>query len=161
MTPSITNVSNADRVRTPGVELVWSARDLGLRGLTIEANAAFADSKVVENAKDPESVGKYWLRVPKTRGSLLLAYRPTPKWMGSVGYRHQGRAYNDVYNLDINPNVYGGVSSVNQLDLRTSFKPQPKIELSLGVDNVTDQHAYQSHPYPGRTFFLEIRTASR
>ena len=57
--------------------------------------------------------------------------------------------------------MYGGVSSVNQLDLRTSFKPQPKLELSLGVDNVTDQHAYQSHPYPGRTFFLEVRTASR
>jgi iron complex outermembrane receptor protein len=161
VTPSITNVSNADRVRTPGVELVWSARDLGVRGLSVEANAAFADSKVVENEKDPQSVGKYWLRVPKTRGSLLLAYRPTAKWMGSVGYRHQGRAYNDVYNLDVNSNVYGGVSAVNQLDLRVSHKPQSKIELSLGVDNVTDQQSYQVHPYPGRTFFLEVRTASR
>jgi hypothetical protein len=70
---------------------------------------------VVANEKDPRSVGKYWLRVPKTRASALVAYRPTARFMGSVGFRHQGRAYNDVYNLDVNPDVYGGVSGCNQL----------------------------------------------
>jgi iron complex outermembrane receptor protein len=81
--------------------------------------------------------------------------------MGSVGFRHQGRAYNDVYNLDVNPNVYGGVSGLNQLDLRSSFKPHARLELAAGVDNLTDGRAYQSHPFPGRTFFLEVRSSSR
>jgi iron complex outermembrane recepter protein len=80
--------------------------------------------------------------------------------MGSVAYRHQGRAYNDVYNLDVNPNVYGGVSSVNQLDLRSSYTPHPRLELAV-MDNVTDHRAYQSHPFPGRTVFLELRSSSR
>jgi iron complex outermembrane receptor protein len=161
VTPSITNVSNVDLVRTSGVELVWTGRDVGVRGLSIEANLAFADSKVKENQKDPQSVGKYFLRVPKTRGTLLVAYRPTPQWMGSLGFRHQGRAYNDVYNLDVTPDVYGGVSRLNQLDLRLSFKPRPRIELATGMDNVTNHRAYQSHPYPNRTVFVEIRSSSR
>ena len=161
MTPSVTNVSNADRVKTSGLELTWAVRNLGLHGLSVEANGALTRSKVTENARDPQSVGRYWLRVPKTRGSVLVAYRPSAKWMGSVGFRHQGRAYNDVYNLDVNPNVYGGVSRINQLDLRVSHKPTPQLEVAAGVDNVNDQHAYASHPYPGRTLFLQIRTSSR
>jgi iron complex outermembrane receptor protein len=150
-----------DRVRTPGLELVWVAKDLPLRHVSIEANATFADSKVVENTRDPLMEGKYWLRVPKTRGSVVVAYRPFPKWMGSIGYRHQGRAYSDVYNLDINPNVYGGVSSINQMDARVSYKPLTIAEVAFGVDNVTGSHAYVSHPFPGRTMFLELRLANR
>jgi iron complex outermembrane receptor protein len=160
VTPSITNVSNQDLVRTSGVELAWSARDLGVRGLSLEASAAFTRSKVVENAKDPLSEGKYWLRVPKARGNFIMAYRPTAKWMGSIGYRYSSAAFNDVYNLDTNPNVYGGISKVNQVDLRVSHKPLPQLELAVGMDNVTDSHSYQSHPLPGRTVFLQLRTSS-
>jgi iron complex outermembrane receptor protein len=161
VTPSVVRTSNVDRVRTPGLEFVWVATDLVARGVTIEANATFADSKVVENTRDPLMVDKYWPRVPKTRGGVLVAYRPTPRWMASVGYRHQGRAYNDVYNLDVNPNVYGGVSSVNQLDVRGSYKPIAIAEVAFGIDNITDSHAYVSHPFPGRTLFMELRIASR
>jgi iron complex outermembrane receptor protein len=161
VTPTVTRTSNVDRVRTPGVELVWLATDVGVRNLTIEGNATFSDSKVIENTRDPLMVGKYWLRVPKTRGTLQMTYRPTPRWMGSVMYRHQGRAFNDVYNLDVNPDVYGGVSRVNQVDVRASFKPLASTEFAFGIDNVGDSGAYQSHPFPGRTMFFELRLASR
>ena len=77
--------------------------------------------------------------------------------MGSLGLRHSGRAYNDTYNLDVNPNVYGGVSSFTFVDLRGSYKINPKLELALGVDNVADSRGYQAHPYPGRTLFTELR----
>src|SRR4029453_18515390 len=33
VTPTITNVSNVDHVRTSGLEVVWSARDVAVRGL--------------------------------------------------------------------------------------------------------------------------------
>jgi iron complex outermembrane receptor protein len=161
VTPSITNVSNQDRVRTSGIEIAWSGRDVGVRGLSAEANAAFTRSKVVENAKDPATEGKYWLRVPKARANVLVAYRPSARWMGSVGWRYSTAAFNDVYNLDTNSNVYGGISDVNQIDLRLSYKPVPKLELAVGMDNVTDHHAYQSHPLPGRTLFLQVRSGSR
>lgn len=160
VTPTVTRISNVDRVKTTGIEFAWKAEDIGgVLGLSLDANAAFTESKVDENAKDPATVGKYWLRVPKTRGSALLAYRPNARWMGSIGFRHQGRSYNDPQNLDINPDVYGGVSSVNQVDLRLSYKPEPRLEFALGVDNVNDERAFQSHPYPGRTMFVEMRAS--
>ena len=161
VTPSITNVSNQDLVRTTGFELAWSARDVGVRGMSIEANGALTRSKVVENAKDPATEGKYWLRIPKARANVIAAYRPTAQWMGSVGWRFSTAAFNDVYNLDTNGNVYGGISGVDQLDLRLTYKPLPKLEVAAGMDNVTDQRSYQSHPLPGRTLFLQLRTSSR
>jgi iron complex outermembrane receptor protein len=161
VTPSVTNVSNQDLVRTTGVEAAWSARDVVIRGLSVEANGALTRSKVVENEKDPATEGKYWLRVPKARANVLLAYRPTQKWMGSVGWRFSTSAFNDVYNLDTNPNVYGGISRVNQIDVRTTYKPAPLVEFALGMDNVTNNQSYQSHPLPGRTLFVQVRTSSR
>ena len=157
VSPSKTYVSNVDRVKTTGVELAWSAQDWLLAGLTLEANAAFTRAKVVANARDPQSVGTWWLRVPRTRGNLLMAYRPDEHWMGSVGVRHEGRSWNDSYNLDVNPDVYGGNSRLRQLDLRLAYQFHRQWELAAGVNNAANAHAYQSHPYPGRTLFAELR----
>ena len=159
VTPSVTRVSNVDRVKTSGLEIVWQTQDWLLRGLSLDANAAFAHSKVTANAADPASVGKYWLRVPKLRANLLATYRPTRQWMGSLGIRHSERAYNDTYNLDVQPDVYGGVSSFTFVDLRGSYKLTPQVELALGVDNLADSRGFQAHPYPGRTVFTELRAS--
>lgn len=156
-----TFVSNVDRVRTRGLEWVWQAQDLFLSGLSVDANAAWADAKVVANARDPASVGKQWLRVPRLRAHALLSYRPNHiaggSWMGSLGVRHSGRAFNDTYNLDVNPNVFGGVSSFTFWDARAAYTLNPHLELALGINNLTDSPGYQAHPYPGRTVFLEVR----
>jgi iron complex outermembrane receptor protein len=81
--------------------------------------------------------------------------------MTSFGWRYQARSYNDVYNLDTNSNVYGGLSEINQFDLRLSHKPVEKLELAVGVDNLFDNAAFASHPYPDRTFFVNLRMSSR
>lgn len=155
---SYTCVQNVDRVKTTGIELAWQALDLFIKGLSVDASAAYTfESKVTANAKDPLMVGKWWLRVPRTRAALQAAWRPDDAWLFAAGYRHEGRAYNDTYNLDINPNVYGGVSKVDQLDLRSAYKFSRRMEMAVGVNNVTNQHAYQFHPYPGRTLFAELR----
>ena len=70
------------------------------------------------------------------RANLLAAWRPDAQWMGSVGLRHSGRAYNDPYNQDTHPDVYGGVSSFTFVDLRGSYKLTPQVELALGVGRV-------------------------
>lgn len=155
---SYTCVQNVDRVKTNGIELAWQAQDLIVKGLALEASAAYTfRSEVTANSRDPAMVGKWWLRVPRTRATLQASYRPDAHWLLAAGWRHQGRAYNDTYNLDVNPNVYGGVSQLNQLDVRAAYKLTRQLELALGVNNLTDQHAYQAHPYPGRTLFAELR----
>ncbi|WP_146076083.1 TonB-dependent receptor [Caldimonas caldifontis] len=155
--PSVTRVSNVDRVRTRGIEFVGMQQNVFVRGLDLEGHLAFTRSIVTANTRDPGSVGAYWLRVPKSRGALLAAWRPNDLWRTSLGLRYSGRAYNDVYNLDVQPDVYGGVSRVTQLDWRASVKLQPQLEWAVGIDNLTDQRAWQSHPYPGRTLHTELR----
>lgn len=150
-------VSNVDRVRTRGIELAWQAQDWPARGLSLDANVALARSKVAANARDPRSVGKYWPRVPRLRASVVAAWRANERWTTSLALRHSGRAYNTSDNSDIQPDVYGGVSRLTQLDLRGSVKLQPQLELALGIDNLGDQRAWQSHPYPGRTLLAELR----
>jgi iron complex outermembrane recepter protein len=153
-----TCVQNVDRVNTSGVELAWQTQDWLIKGLGVDTSAAYTfSSKVVANSNDPAMVGQWWLRVPRTRAALQLSYRPNATWLWAAGYRHEGRAYNDTYNLDVNPEVYGSVSRVNQLDVRASVKLHPQIELALGANNVTNKVAYQFHPYPGRTLFAELR----
>ncbi|HSI49748.1 MAG TPA: TonB-dependent receptor [Ideonella sp.] len=155
---SYTCVQNVDRVKTQGVELAWSAQDLWLSGLGLDASFAHNfQSKVTANRNDPAMVGKSWLRVPRQRATLQASWRPEAHWLFAASWRYEGRAYNDAYNLDVNPNVYGGVSRVRQLDLRSAYRFSPQLELALGVNNVADQPAYQSHPYPGRTLFAELR----
>ncbi len=152
-----TCVQNVDRVKTTGIEFAWQAQDLLLSGLSLDATLAFTNSKVAANAGDPASVGQWWLRVPRNRGTLQASYQLSTDWRLSAGYRHEGRAYNDVYNADTNPHVYGGVSSVDQWDLRASGQLTPQLELALGINNALGARAYQSHPYPGRTLFAELR----
>ncbi|HEX5682605.1 MAG TPA: TonB-dependent receptor [Ideonella sp.] len=153
-----TCVQNVDRVKTSGIELAWSAQGLGLKGFALDASVAYTfNSEVVANKNDPAMVGRWWLRVPRTRATLQASWRPDAHWLLAAGFRHQGRAYNDTYNLDTNPDVYGGVSTVNQLDLRGAYRFTRQLELALGANNVTGQRAYQSHPYPGRTLSAELR----
>jgi iron complex outermembrane recepter protein len=156
-----TCVQNVDRVQTTGIELAWAAQDWGVKGVNIEASAAYTfRSEVAANRNDPAMVGQWWLRVPRTRATLQASWRPDDRWLLAAGWRHQGRAYNDPYNVDRHPEVYGGVSKVNQLDLRGALKLSRQLEMALGVNNVTGQKAYQSHPYPGRTLFAELRFAN-
>ncbi|MBC7698998.1 TonB-dependent receptor, partial [Aquabacterium sp.] len=107
---SYTCVQNVDRVKTTGVEFAWQAQELLISGVSLDASLAFTNSRIKANAQDPTSVGKWWLRVPRERATVQAGYQLNADWRFSAGYRHEGRAYNDVYNADINPNVYGGVS---------------------------------------------------
>ena len=89
VTPSVTRVSNVDRVVTNGIELAWQSRDVGIKGLDVSGNATWADARVAENAALPASVGKNWLRIPKQRYTLQTAYRPNeqsihPTWVDWV-----------------------------------------------------------------------------
>jgi iron complex outermembrane receptor protein len=43
------------------------------------------------------------------------------------------------------------------LDGRVAYTTDNGTEIAVGVDNITNDRAYQSHPYPSRTAFAEVR----
>jgi outer membrane receptor protein involved in Fe transport len=60
-------------------------------------------------------------------------------------------------NVDDHPDVYGGTSRVNRLDLRAAWRFAPQWEWSLGADNVTDRTARQVHTLPQRVVHTGLR----
>ena len=157
VTPNVTNVQNVDRVRTRGVETAVYVDDLGVAGLSIEGNLTFAQSKILSNDNFPISVGNQWPRVPQWRGNLQVIWRANDAWLASLGLRHTGDMYNRLENDDFNGDVYGAVSGFTMLDARAAYTLANQIEIAIGIDNLTNERSYQSHPLQMRTGFIEAR----
>lgn len=157
VSPTVTRVSNVDRVLTQGIEMVWQARDVGVKGLDVGGSATWTDAVVKANAANPAQVGKQWLRIPKQRYAVQASYRPNAQWLFGAAWRWSGRAYNTELNVDSNPDTYGGVSRVNQLDLKAVWKFARNWEWALGINNVTNQQSWQAHSLPQRSVQTELR----
>ena len=156
VTPSVSRVSNVDRVLTDGIEAVWQASNLGLKGLDLEANTTYAHAVVKENTRNPATVGKQWLRIPRTRASLQASYRGIENWLLAAAWRYQSASYSNELNLDTNHNVYGGMSKVNKLDLRASWRFAKGWDWAFGVDNLMNNPSWQHHTLPQRSLHTSL-----
>jgi iron complex outermembrane receptor protein len=159
--PNVTNIQNIDRVRTRGIEVSTVWHDVGIRGVALTANAAWAHGEILTDANNPKLIGKTWVRVPRVRANALASYTPNDRWTGSLGVRHSGRQYNNLDNSDINPGAFGGTSNYTVWDAKLAYLVAKDIEASFGIDNLNDAHYYVYHPYPGRTFVGELRARFR
>lgn len=156
-TPSVTRVSNVERVLTQGIELVWQARNVGLKGLDIGGSATWTDATVKANAANPAQVGQKWLRIPVQRYAVQASYRPNAQWLIGAAWRWSGRMYNTELNVDDHPDTYGGTSRVNQLDVKAVWRFAKAWEWSLGINNLSNQPSWQGHTLPQRSVQTELR----
>jgi iron complex outermembrane recepter protein len=161
VTPTTTRNTNVERVLTQGLEVVWQLRDVGknsgIKGIDISGSATWANAKIKENSLAPATVGNNWLRIPKQRYVLQASYRPNDSWTWGANYRWAGRNFNTPENKDTNPETFGGISHVNQLDLRVDWRFNKQWSWALGIDNVTASRAWQAHSLPLRSFQTELR----
>jgi len=153
--PSI--VQNIDRVRTRGIETAFSIAGVWIETLSLEGSIAYAEARILENVNHPDYVGNWWPRVPDWRGNLQAVWRPTPSLLASLGFRYSGKTFGRLENDDSNGDTYGGISRVNAFDGRVAYTMANGTEIAIGIDNITNDRAYQSHPYPSRTAFAEVR----
>jgi iron complex outermembrane receptor protein len=157
VTPNVTNVQNVDRVRTHGVETAFRFEGVLIETLGLDGSVAYADAEILANDKFPISVGNEWPRVPKWRASVQATWRPTDRWLASLAVRHASKTYNRLENDDFNADTYGGISKLTIADARVAYTLANDIELALGIDNITNERSYQSHPLGMRTGFVEAR----
>jgi iron complex outermembrane recepter protein len=157
VTPNVTNIQNIGRMRNRGVEFVGEWNDLGVEGLSLSGSMAFNRSRIIDNNNFPASEGKRAPRIPATRASAILSYKANEDWRFSLSGRYSGRQWNTLNNIDINPNVFGGTSNFTVFDAKVTRRLLDRLSLGLGVDNLTDKNYFAFHPYPRRTFFLELR----
>ncbi len=157
VTPNVTNIQNIGRMRNRGIEFVGEWKDVGIDGLSLTSSLAFNRSRILDNNNFPASEGKRAPRIPATRASAVLSYKANEDWRFSLSGRYSGRQWNTLDNIDTNPDVFGGTSSFTVFDAKVTRRLFDGLSLGLGIDNLTDENYFVFHPYPRRTFFLELR----
>ncbi|MGF6758871.1 TonB-dependent receptor [Paraburkholderia sp. GAS42] len=155
--PNVTSFQNIGKVRSRGVETAYEGQDVFVRGLDLIANAAYTQSKILENAQNPATVGKYFYRIPLWRANVAATYHFDARAAMTLAARYSGRQYNTLTNTDSNPDVFGGTSTYVVADAKFTFRPTKQSEIGIGVDNIFDARYFVYHPYPGRTFYVEGR----
>jgi iron complex outermembrane receptor protein len=148
---------NIDIVRQWGVEGIIEASDLaGIDGLNIDFNAAWIDAKTVRNRSVPTSEGVQFPRIPKWRLNGNARYRFADDWQVSSGWRYASRPNTNLEGTQ-RGDTYGYTSELMIFDAKLSWDVTAETQLSVGVDNIGNDKAWVFHPYPQRTFTLELK----
>ena len=155
--PNVTNIQNIGKVRTWGLETAYTANDVAIKGLDLSASLTYANSKIVANPNNPDSVGKRQPRVPDWRASFLASYRATDKLATSLGVRYSGVQYGQLNNSDTNSSTYTGNSRYFVADVRAKYQLAKQWSASGGIDNLNNAKYWAFHPYTQRTYSAELR----
>lgn len=158
VTPNVTETLNVNRVRIGGVETAVHTHDLGIKKLDFDGSLTFAASRILSDTTDPANVGNQWPRIPEWRVTGLATYHQTDDLSYSAGVRYSSAAFATITNVDVNHDVYAGLSQYLVGDARVNYKIGHGITLAAGIDNIGDYKYYVNpHPYPQVTFFSEIK----
>lgn len=154
-------LTNIGKVRTWGADLIVSAENVFIPGLSLDANLSWIDAKVTRNALNPALVGNDFPRVPKWRFNASLRYSPGADWSLAANLRHQSTPDRNIENNATSLcDTFYCVTGFSFVDLKAT-KRFGALELSAGVDNLLDEKAFVYHPYPGRTFVLGFKWDGR
>src|SRR3546814_15059294 len=73
-------MTNIGKVRTWGADLIVSAENVLIDGLSLDANASWIDAEVTRNPLNPALVGNKFPRVPKWRANASVRHSPSQDW---------------------------------------------------------------------------------
>lgn len=158
---NVSRVQNVGRIATQGLELAYSGVDVLKKGLDLNASITWADSVIKENAGfvavPGDTLGKQQPNIAKWRATALLAYRWDAQWTTSLGARYSGRQFRTLDNSDVNGNTYMGVSKFFTIDARARYQLNKTTSLAFGIDNLNNHKFWNFHPYPQRSYHLELK----
>jgi iron complex outermembrane recepter protein len=145
-----------DEVRTSGVEFIVNANDLVVRNLDVRFNSTYTDNEIRKNRVDPTIAGNVYPRMPRWRTNLLATYHINRNWNVGVNYQYASNSFGRNDNRDIERRVFGAQDGYSRLGFKTDYRFGDGLSLGAGVDNVTDETSYVAHPWPGRTWYLNL-----
>ncbi len=152
---SVTFVQNIGRTRTDGAELVVEKRNL-LPRFDLTGSVTFADPKIVSDPAFPSAVGKLVPQVPRRKATLVATWRPTDRLAITAAARYSSRLFGTINNADFIGHTYQGFEGYFVADARALYHLTPQVDVSAGVENLTDRRYFLFHPFPGRTFTAEL-----
>jgi len=144
-----------DQVRTKGAELLYNQKGMLDGNLDARFNLTWMDSEITRNSLNPAIEGKDFPRLPEWRANMVLTYHLTDKWDIGGGIRYASKGFQQLDNSDVASQVYGVMDKYTFVNLKTNYRVNENLRLSLAIDNVFNKLAYVNHPYPLRTAFLQ------
>lgn len=149
-----TSFKNIDKTRSFGVELLGEARQI-LPGLNIDANIAIVDSQVVRNRSLPISQGVQIPRIPRYRINANARYAFAKDLQASLGWRYASRPNSNLEGT-LRGGTYGYTTEFSVFDARLAYDLPGGARVAVGVDNFTNNVAFVGHPFPNRTYLVEL-----
>ncbi|HET7086289.1 MAG TPA: TonB-dependent receptor [Rhizomicrobium sp.] len=149
-------VQNVDRTQVRGVEFVADQVDVFIPGLELMASLTAADGRIRQDNAFAAAVGKFIPGVPKLKANLVATYRPDDAWSFTLGARYSDRSFGTIDNSDPISQTYQGFAGYFVVDARARYKVDENWSLSLGVDNLNNDKYFLFHPFPQRTFVMEV-----
>jgi iron complex outermembrane receptor protein len=157
-------VSNVDKVRARGAELIVNTHGVGLDKLDLSGSITYLDARVLAlsgaanaTATPGAAVGKFLPNIPDWRASLQASYRATERLNLSLAGRYSGTLYTTLDNADVYPNTYQGFSGWFVADAKAHYRLGRGVALSLGVDNLLNRKYFFFHPFPQRTLVGSLK----
>lgn len=145
---------NAGKARIQGIDL--SSHHLLSKGLMLEANYAYVDSKMLDNPADPLSVEKRLTDSPKNIAGLTLTAR-REAWTGVVDAHYYGHTFWTAQNTDVVEGVPGSYDAYSMFNASLSYRFSPEITGKISVNNLMDTVAYSYFLLPRRNLTAELR----
>ena len=163
-TDSRTNVRTfvpIDETEVTGVEVIANKDGFFSDRLDLRVNATWTDATILNNStaegSNSDSIeGNAYPRMPKWRANLLTIFHLNSDWDLSANLQYASESFGRIENDDTQKNVYGAQDGYTRIGLKAAFSVNTEWQLSLGLDNITDEVAYVAHPWPGRTMYLNF-----
>jgi iron complex outermembrane recepter protein len=147
-----------DQTETIGVDLTYQQNELFKLPVDLMVNGTFMNKEITKNARNPALVGNEWDRIPKLQVNGTLTYHTLPQWDNSVGVRYRSDSFQRLDNTDTAAYVMGGTDESAFVDIKSVYKlpvyKNLKSTVSAGIDNLFNTNAFENHPYPQRTYFI-------
>ena len=152
-------VQNVDRVRSQGVELVADQNNVLFDGLELQGSLTYVIGKTVKDTAFPAAVGKFIPQLPKLRGEAVATYHITEALAATLAGRYGDRSFGTIDNSDPVSQTYQGFAGYIVVDARVHYQWDENWSVSAGIDNLNDYQYFLFHPFPRRTFVMEIHYA--
>jgi iron complex outermembrane receptor protein len=157
-------LSNVDHVRARGVEFSAERRDVLIPGLELSGSVTYLDARTLAlsgrasaTAPADAAIHRRLPNIPDWRGTLVATYKPNARWSFTAAGRYSGMLYTTLDNADTHPNTYQGFAPWFVADVKAVARLNDRWTASIGVDNVLNRRYFLFHPFPQRTFVLNLK----
>jgi iron complex outermembrane receptor protein len=122
----------------------------------VSASVTWADPRTVSDPALPAAEGKLIPQVPRRKATVVATWRATDRLSLTGAVRYSSRLFGTIDNSDVIGHTYQGFEGFVVADARALYRLSPRLDLAVGVENLTNRRYFLFHPFPGRTFTAEL-----